>query len=193
MPNYFFEPQELQIGVNDKTFKIDDKILISEHIEGIETAIQFDVETQTLKGYAADGFITEENDLWGFYKYMQNLPVEDFIDSPHLVMRGTWLGLSKDKIIYYPTSYKKWYIHDLYGIRKHEWKNPTLVKGFCFAHDLPTTQVLYSGPFISWDHCKSFLGSSAYGRHQKGIIVKNISQLKKLESEKDNIYLRISN
>ena len=67
------------------------------------------------------------------------------------------------------------------------------MKAICKQLGLEYIEELYYGPFISWDHCRSFLNkSTAYGPEQEGIVIKNQSKLGK-EDNRAPAYLKIVN
>ena len=174
---------------NAGAFEKGDIIQITEKIDGSNASIRYDEEIHTLRAFSRRLPLNESNTLNGFFDYVQTLRPFDFADTPDLVIFGEWL--IKNKINYYPESYKKWYVYDIYDVTKNEWKSQTFVKGFCFAHDLQYVHVLYQGPFISWDHCRSFCHSPYYGTTQEGIVVKNITKLNK--GLRLPVYLKIVN
>ena len=73
-----------------------------------------------------------------------------------------------------------------------EWLPQSVVKEFAEAHGLEYIHVLYEGEFISWDHCRTFLNSPAYGDKQEGIVVKNMSKLNSPDVRRP-FYLKIVN
>lgn len=62
-------------------------------------------------------------------------------------------------------------------MNKEQYLPQTFVKDFADRHNLTYIHVLYEGPFISWNHCRTFCNSPAYGDMQEGIVVKNQTRL----------------
>lgn len=83
----------------------------------------------------------------------------------------------KNAITYKPEFYKNWYVYDIYDVEKEEYLPQTEVKKFVEQHNLTYIHVLYEGEFISWEHCKTFCNSPAYGDKQEGIVIKNQTKL----------------
>lgn len=156
---------------NAKGFEVGDHIQITEKVDGSNASIQ-KIDGK-LVAFSRKQQLDEFNTLDGFYDYVQTLDPSDFEDN--YVVFGEWLR--KNKIVYEKENMHKWYVYDIYDLEKEEWKNQTFVKGFAIAHHLIYVNVLYDGPFISWDHCRTFMNSPHYGNRQEGIVVKNQDKL----------------
>ena len=89
---------------------------------------------------------------------------------------GEWTG-ARNAIIYNKESTNKWYVFDIYDVEKEQYLPQEYVKEFAEEHDLIYVNTYYVGPFISWEHTMSFMGTSAYGDTQEGIVVKNQTRL----------------
>ena len=50
----------------------------------------------------------------------------------------------------------------------------------------------YEGKFVSWEHCKTFMNSPAYGELQEGIVIKNQSNLNNPDN-RNPFYLKLVN
>ena len=68
----------------------------------------------------------------------------------------------------------------------------TFVKKVAAELGLHYIHVLYEGPFISWDHIKSFLHENTYGDSQEGVIAKNQTRLEDVDNRMP-AYLKIVN
>lgn len=156
-------------------FEVGDIIQISEKWDGSNAAIRYDIETGELVAFSRRQTLGFNNTLNGFYNYVQGLNAKLFADTPSYVIFGEW-GV-KNKIIYRPECYKKWYVYDIYDVEKEQYLPQNIVKEFVKNHGLEYIHVLYEGEFISWDHCKTFMNNPAYGDSQEGVVVKNQTKL----------------
>ena len=89
---------------------------------------------------------------------------------------GEWTG-ARNAIIYNQECTKKWYVFDIYDVDKEEYLPQEYVKEFAQQHNLIYVNTYYVGPFINWEHVMSFIGNSAYGDTQEGIVIKNQCRL----------------
>ena len=98
-----------------------------------------------------------------------------------------------DKESYNKEWFNKWRVYDIWCKSAGCYVSQEQVKATCKQLGLEYIEELYYGPFISWDHCKSFLNKSiAYGPEQEGIVIKNQSKLNN-ENNKAPAYLKIVN
>ncbi len=156
-------------------FEVGDLIQISEKIDGANAACRYDIETGKLVAFSRKHTLDFGNTLNGFWNYIQSLNAEDYKDTPNYVIFGEWL--IPHTVRYKEEFYKHWYVYDIYDVEKQMYLPQTEVKAFVEAHGLTYIHVLYEGPFISWDHCKTFCNSPAYGDTQEGIVCKNQTKL----------------
>lgn len=98
----------------------------------------------------------------------------------------------KHTVKYNADAYNKWYVYDIYDTETEEWLPQSVVKEFAKTHGLEYIHVLYEGEFISWDHCRTFLNSPAYGDEQEGCVIKNMSKLNSPDIRQP-FYLKIVN
>jgi len=61
-----------------------------------------------------------------------------------------------------------WKVYDIWDRTKKNYLPQVEVKAFCSKTGLEYIHVLYEGPFVSWEHCRSFLHSNTYGDSQEG-------------------------
>lgn len=156
-------------------FEVGDIIQITEKWDGSNASIRYDVETDRLVAFSRKLELSYHQTLHGFWNYVQKLNVEDYKNTPNYVVFGEW-GV-KNAIRYNPEAYGKWYVYDIYDIEKQMYLPQTDVKKFVEERGLTYINVLYEGEFISWEHCKSFCDSPAYGEQMEGIVVKNQTKL----------------
>lgn len=183
------EDTELRMG-NGHGFEPGDIIQISEKWDGSNACVAYDIETDSLVAFSRKQELSFNNTLNGFYNYVKQLDKEDFKDYPNYRIFGEWGN--KNKIIYNQECYKKWYVYDIYDVETECWLPQSIVKQFCKEHNLIYIHILYEGAFISWEHCKSFMNSPAYGEKQEGVVIKNQSKLNNPNSRLP-FYLKIVN
>lgn len=160
---------------NTGGFEVGDIIQITEKWDGSNASIRYDIETGKLVAFSRRLELTFNNTLNGFWNYVQGLNPDDYKNTPNYVIFGEW-GV-KNAIRYNPEAYGKWYVYDIYDVEKEEYLPQTEVKKFVEEHGLTYIHVLYEGEFVSWEHCKTFCNSPAYGDKQEGIAIKNQTKL----------------
>ena len=174
---------------NTGCFEIGDIIQISEKIDGANSSIALD-ENGNLIAFSRKNELRFDNNLRGFWNFIQSLDKNKFVDLGKRVLFGEWLVAHTVK--YDTESYSKWYVYDIYDTETEQWLSQTEVKAFAESHGLEYIHVLYDGPFISWDHCRTFLNSPAYGDKQEGIVIKNQTKLNNPDV-RNPFYLKIVN
>ena len=162
---------------NDKAFFKGDIISITEKVDGSNASIRYDKETGQLIAFSRRQELTFSNTLDGFYNFVRSLNAEDYADTPNYVIFGEWLR--KNKIVYNAENMHKWYVYSIYDTVNEKWLTQDKVKLFAEKHNLIYVHELYYGPFISWEHCKTFCQSPQYGETQEGIVVRNLSALER--------------
>lgn len=162
-------------GRNDQAFEVGDIISITEKVDGSNASIRYDVETDTLASFSRRQPLTPMATLNGFYNYAQKLDASIYKDTPNYSIFGEWL--IKHKIKYNPEHMNKWYVYSIYDNENKVWLSQDEVKAFVKAHNLTYVHELYVGPFISWEHCRSFAHSPLYGDTQEGVVVRNLTKL----------------
>lgn len=160
---------------NTECFEVGDIVQITEKFDGSNASIRYDIETGRLVAFSRKKELDYINTLNGFWNFVQSLNPEEYKDVPNYVIFGEWAV--KNAIKYNPDSYGKWYVYDIYDIEKQIYLPQTMVKEFAAKHNLIYIHVLYEGEFISWEHCKTFCNSPAYGDTQEGVVIKNQSKL----------------
>lgn len=161
---------------NTGGFEVGDHIVIQEKVDGANASIRYDAETGKMAVFSRNQELFDDRALKGFWSYVQTLPVEKFLDAENYVVFGEWL--IPHAVEYKPEAYGKWYIYDLYNVEKRKYMPQTVVQEFCRKHGLFYVKTLYKGPFISWEHCRSFAGQSEIAREKgEGVVVKNQTKL----------------
>ena len=182
---------------NTKGFEVGDIIQITEKYDGSNACVAYDPETDKLVSFSRKHELDFSDTLRGFWNYVEALPEEivaKFKAHPEYRVFGEWNN--RNKIIYNDTGKAKhWYVYDIYNADTTRWLVQDEVKKFAEECGFEYIHELYYGPFVSWEHCKSFMNSPAYGDTQEGIVVKNQSYLDKWDSSvsRNPAYLKIVN
>lgn len=161
---------------NRNTYAFDKpcKIQITEKFDGSNACACYDAETDTMVAFSRKQELNFQNTLNGFWNFVQafsNKTLEMFKSYPNYRVFGEWSN--KNKIVYNDTGkVKHWYVYDIYDTKLEMWLEQNIVKDFCKLANLEYIHELYCGDFISWEHCKSFMNSPAYGDRQEGIVIK---------------------
>ena len=178
---------------NTGAFEPGDIIQITTKIDGANASIAWDETTGKLEVFSRTNLLDSPGALRGFYDYVKTEiePKLDLSKHPYLVLFGEWCVSHTCK--YDKEWYNKWRIYDIWDKRLGRYMSQDIVQGFCREYKLDYIEELYYGPFISWDHCRSFLSkSTAYGPEQEGIVIKNQSKLD-IEDRHAPAYLKIVN
>lgn len=175
---------------NTGAFEVGDIISITTKIDGANASISWDETTGKLEVFSRTNLLDKPGALRGFYDYIKTNvePKVDFSQFPNLTIFGEWcVGHT---VQYNKDWYNTWRIYDIWDKHQNSYWPQDAVKVFCKKFGLEYVEELYYGPFISWDHCRSFIGkSTAYGPEQEGIVVKNQSKLG-LDT-RDSAYIKI--
>ena len=146
----------------------------SEKFDGSNACACWDDETNQMVAFSRKQELSFQNTLNGFWNFVQEFSEERkilFKEHSNWRVFGEWSN--KNKIIYNDTGkVKHWYVYDIYDANLGMWLEQDVVKDFCKLVNLEYIHELYCGDFISWEHCRSFMNSPAYGDRQEGIVVK---------------------
>lgn len=183
------ESDDGMVTSNVGAFQVGDHIQISEKWDGANSSIAW--EDGELKAYSRKNELNMNNNLRGFWNFVQTLDKEMFRDLGNRVLFGE--ATLAHTVRYDQSAYeKKWIVYDMFDKDTEKWLPQTIVKEFAESHGLEYIHVLYDGPFISWEHCKTFLHSPAYGKDQEGIVIKNQDKLNDPDN-RNPFYLKIVN
>ena len=163
---------------NTGAFEHGDIIQITTKIDGANASIAWDETTSKLEIFSRTNLLNSPGALRGFYDYVKTEiePKLNMSKHPGLVICGEWLV--KHSVNYENECYNKWYVYDIWDKHLGQYVCQSIVQGFCCEYHLNYVEELYYGPFISWDHCRSFIGKSKlYGPEQEGIVIKNQDKL----------------
>lgn len=123
--------------------------------------------------------LTLENNLQGFYEYVQTLDptiIYDAIGTKYIIF-GEWLV--KHSIAYPQEKYKKFYIFDVWNTETEQYMPWSFTKQVAEFLGISTVPLFYDGPFISWEHVSSFVGKTEMGGEPtgEGVVVKSQDRL----------------
>lgn len=178
---------------NTGAFEPGDLISITTKIDGANASIAWDETTGKLEVFSRTNLLDKPGALRGFYDYVKTEiePKLDMSEHPDIVVFGEWLV--PHSVSYNKEAYGKWYVYDIWNKKLGGYMVQSVVQGFCREYGLEYVEELYYGPFISWDHCRSFLKKSTrYGSGQEGIVVKNQTKLYD-EDRRSPAYIKIVN
>ena len=176
---------------NTGAFEVGDIIQITTKIDGANASIAWDETTGKLEIFSRTNLLTSPGSLRGFYDYIKTEvePKTDWSNYKDFVFFGEWCV--KHSIAYNPEWYNKWRVYDIWCKSAGCYVSQERVKATCKHLGLEYIEELYNGPFINWEHCRSFIGKSiAYGPQQEGVVIKNQSKLGRTDL-KDPIYIKI--
>ena len=178
---------------NTDAFEPGDIIQITTKIDGANASISYDETTGKLEVFSRTNLLDQPGALRGFYDYVKTEiePKADWSIYKDFVFFGEWCVGHTCK--YDSTWYNKWRVYDIWCKSAGCYVSQERVKATCKQLGLEYIEELYYGPFINWDHCRSFLNKSiAYGPEQEGIVIKNQSKLGK-DDNRAPTYLKIVN
>ena len=185
IPRIKEETDELSVK-NTEAFEAGNHVVIQEKIDGANASIRYNADTGKLSAFSRNQEVFDNKSLKGFWSYVQTLSVEKFVGTEAYVIFGEWL--IPHAVEYRPEAYNKWYVYDIYDMEKQEYLAQTVVREFCINHDLNYVKTFYDGPFISWKHCRGFVGQSEIALERgEGIVVKN--QTKSRREDKRNPFM----
>lgn len=157
-------------------FSVGDHIVIQEKVDGANVSIRYDRETGKLAVFSRNQQLFDDKALKGFWSYVQTLPAEEYRETESYAIFGEWL--IPHAVEYRPEAYNKWYVYDIYDTEKRTYLPQSAVREFCERQNLTYVKTFYEGPFVSWEHCRSFVGQSEIALDQgEGAIVKNQTKL----------------
>ena len=177
---------------NVGAFEVGDHIQISEKIDGANASIAWCPEENRLEVFSRTNLLDVSDGLRGFKSFIETKVANrfDFSKYPRLVFFGEWCV--RHHIVYSSGWENVWRLYDVWDKDANAYLQQSKVKELADEIGVEYIHVLYDGPFVSWEHCRSFLHKNTYGDTQEGIVVKNQD---KLDSEKKNgpAYIKIVN
>lgn len=154
-------------------FSVGDLVVIQCKMDGSNAAITKD-ENGKLAAFSRKRALNAEQTLNGFWNYAQSLNPGAF--NKRFVVFGEWLV--KHTVQYKPEAYKRWYVFDIWDREQQRWMSQEYVTDWCLRFDFASVRTWYKGPFISWDHVRSYLSYVNLALEQEeGVVIKNQSSL----------------
>lgn len=164
---------------NVKGFEKGDIIQITEKVDGSNASFTYDKETDTLLAFSRRKKLSYQETLNGFWNWVQGLDKNLIISHEYedYLFFGEWLV--SHSIKYKPEAYKNFYLFDVWDKGKERYLSQTMVKQLAKDLNLLYVKEYYYGPFISWEHTRSFAEreSDISCGIQEGIVVKNQTKL----------------
>jgi hypothetical protein len=161
---------------NTNGFHVGDHIVIQEKVDGSNSAIAYDRENDKLVAFSRKKELDFSNTLNGFWNWVQTLDVEPFAKYPDYVFSMEWL--TPHTIKYKSEAYRKEYFYDVYDKKNECYLPQSEVKRLANEIGLNYVKTLYDGEFISWEHCKLFVGQSDIAVDTgEGVVIKNQTEL----------------
>lgn len=177
---------------NTYAFEPGDIIQITEKIDGANASIAWNEDEGHLEIFSRTNLLDGADGLRGFKAYIETkFKPDEFRNYPDYVIFGEWCVSHHCK--YEHSWYNVWRVYDIWDKRAKNYLPQFMVETFCAAHNIEYIHELYNGPFISWEHCRSFMNKKTYGGiEQEGIVVKNQTKLNR-DDVRFPKYLKIVN
>lgn len=156
---------------NCGAFKPGVNIHVSCKVDGSNGSFRYNEETGKLDVFSRKRELDHINTLDGFWNFIQTYPwdMEELAQQPNWIYYGEWIP--RAHIVQYPQEmYKQWYVYDIWDTELERYLPAKFVEAFAKNNNLNYIETFYEGPFISWDHVRSFCHSSKYGEHQEGVV-----------------------
>lgn len=176
------------VTVNTGAFEVGDRVVLQTKVDGCNAQIAW--EDGELKAYSRKNELNMNNNLRGFWNFVQTLDKEKFRDLGNRCLYGEWLV--PHTIHYDKDAYNKWYVYDMFDKDTEQWLPQEIVKEYAESHDLIYVHTYYDGPFISWEHVRSFFNQPMYGDRIEGIVAKNMTKLNDPDC-RNPFYLKVIN
>lgn len=166
-----------------EAFEVGDDIQITEKVDGSNSFITYEAETDSLVCGSRKHILSPNMTLDGFYNYVKKLNKELFEKYKGYAIYGEW---NLNHLIKYPKEkVKEFWAFDVYDINNEKWMPQDFSQKMAMDCGLNYVPIFYRGPFISWEHIKDFIGKSGMGAERgEGIVIKNQSNLNNPNSRK---------
>lgn len=164
--------------VNVNGFEKGDYIVIQEKIDGANSAIRYDSESDCVVAQSRKQILSIGNNLRGMYEWSQTLDKDRVREvlGDNLCLFGEWLVPHTVK--YPDEKYNQFYAYDIYDTDAEKYLPQDIVEERAKELGLNFVPVFYKGEFQSWEHCLSFVGKTEMdGEMGEGIVIKNQTKL----------------
>ena len=166
-------------------FTSGDQISITEKIDGANAAIRYDSETDSIVAQSRNNILNVSNTLRGFYEFTQTLDKNIIKEclGDDLILYMEWLVPHTVK---YPEDrYHRAYVFDVYSISQEKYLDTHIAYEIADKLGIPKVPVFYEGEFISYEHCRSFVGRTELGgEYGEGVVIKGNNKSLKFVGEK---------
>ena len=162
-----------------ETFRIGERIVIQEKIDGANAQFFYNSETETLECCSRKRELNSENTLNGFYNWVKSLNVQDIgrILGDRYVIFGEWMG-AKHSIKYPENVMGKFWMFDVWDKEIEQYipyaetrKLFEKLRNYGVENFVP---VFYEGDFNCWEDILSLVGRTDVGAEPsgEGIVIK---------------------
>lgn len=159
-------------------FKTGEHITLTEKIDGANASIVVN-EDGTLTACSRRNELTPQNNLQGFYEYVQKLDtnIVSAVLTTRYILFGEWLV--KHTIRYPEDKMRQFYVFDVYDTETEQYMPWEFTKQVAETIGLKTVPLFYDGPLISWEHIYSFVGKTEMGGEPtgEGVVIKSQDRL----------------
>lgn len=159
-------------------FKYGERIVCQEKIDGANAAIAVG-EDGTLKAFSRRNELTPQNNLQGFYEFVQKLDptIVSTVLGTRYILFGEWLCAHTIK--YPEDKMKQFYVFDVWDTEVEQYVPWFLTYQFAQALGLKTVPVFYDGLFTTWEDLYQFVGKTEMGAEPcgEGVVIKSQDRL----------------
>lgn len=167
----------------DQVLKPGAPIVIEEKIDGANAS--FKLENGELLAFSRNTQLDAENNLRGFYQWVQENINKDKIDEG-LVFFGEWTAPHK---MNYGENHHKFYLFDVLSLKfdgSGMFAERSTVEYLAEKLNLETAPLFYRGQFISEEQINSLVGKSQLGEVGEGVVIK----LDMSQEDEDRVVLK---
>lgn len=160
-------------------FTIGEHITITEKIDGANASIRYDEKSDSLIGFSRNRQVNKENNLQGFYDYVQTVDKDSFksVLGIRYIVFGEWLV--KHTVKYPDDTYRKFYAFDVWDTEKEQYLPHEEVTEIANKLDFERVPLLYNGKFTGWDDAEKYVGITKLNAAPcgEGIVIKSQNRL----------------
>ena len=170
-------------------FTSGEKIVVESKIDGANSSIRFDPDSDKIIAFSRKTKLNEVNNLRGFWDFTQRLnpeTVRQITKNGRYIIYGEWL--CPHSVRYPEHRYNHWYVFDVFDTGTNQYL--PYIDTLAIFSDLEKmaqrcgevlyfVPVIYEGPFISWEHLMEFLKKDTTGAQpcEEGIVIKSQDRL----------------
>ena len=154
------------------------EIIIEEKIDGANASFQYDEHCGTLAAFSHHHPLDAENDLRGFYEFVQSLDKDKVREvlGCNIRLFGEWLV--QHKVEYPEECYNRFYCFDALDTESNRYLPQREVMKLAERLELPFVPVMFEGTFTNWNEYTELIGKTMLGGTEgEGIVIKNMSRL----------------